>query len=73
MAPLDDGRLCTFVFRRAEPRDLDQPGAFVVPPDGVPADPGAFEDAMRLCVSSRIASEDEARSYGDWLSKKGGR
>ena len=73
VAPLDDGRLCTFVFRRAEPRDLDQPGAFVVPADGVPADPRAFGESMRLCVSSRVSSDDEVRSYDNWLGKKGGR
>jgi hypothetical protein len=73
VAPLAGGGLLTCVLRAAEPRDLDTPGVFVIPPTGVPADPGSFAQSMRLCVSARMSDPDEARSYRAWRRSKAGR
>lgn len=73
VGPLATGGLLTCVLRRAEPRDLEAEGAFVIPPTGFPQEPGAFRDSMRVCVSARMSSDDEARSYRTWRRSKGGR
>jgi hypothetical protein len=73
VAPLAGGELLTCVLRAAEPRDLTAAGAFVIPPAGLPQDPGAFHDSMRLCVSARVSDDDEARSYRAWRRGTGGR
>jgi uncharacterized DUF497 family protein len=72
VAPLESGELLTCVFRAARPRDLDSEGAFVVSSTGRQQPPGKFDASMRLCVSARVADEDEARSYRRWRGGKGG-
>jgi len=73
MAPLDTGELLTCVLRVVSPRDLRAEGAFVVSSEGLPEAPGRFDPSMRLCVSARVAMEDEVRSYRRWRASKGGR
>jgi hypothetical protein len=73
VAPLDSGELLTCVLRIASPRDLSAEGAFVVSSKGLPEPPGRFDPSMRLCVSARVAMEDEVRSYRRWRASKGGR
>ena len=73
MAPLDTGELLTCVLRAALPRDLSAEGTFVVSSDGLLEAPGRFDPSMRLCVSARVAMEDEVRSYRRWRVSKGGR
>ena len=73
VAPSADGQLITCVLRAAEPRDLEADGAFVIPPMGLPEQPGKFRDSMRLCVSARVSDHDEVRSYRAWQRSKGGR
>jgi hypothetical protein len=72
VAPLAGGEFLTCVLREATPRDLTSEGAFVLPANGVPEDPGEFRQSMRLCVSARIAAPDEVRSYRAWQRSKGG-
>jgi hypothetical protein len=72
VAPVEEGELLTCVLRAAAPRDLEAEGAFVIPQGGVPEEPGAFRETMKLCVSARVADDDEARSYREWRTKKGG-
>jgi hypothetical protein len=72
VAPLVGGALVTCVVREATPRDLTAEGAFVIPPAGVPEEPGTFRHTMRLCVSARRAAPDEVRSYRTWRRSKGG-
>jgi hypothetical protein len=71
MAPVDTGELLTCVLRLAFPRDLGAEGAFVISSDGLPEAPGSFDTSMRLCVSARVAMEDEVRSYRRWRASKG--
>jgi hypothetical protein len=71
MAPVDTGELLTCVLRLAFPRDLSPEGAFVVSSEGLPEAPGRFDTSMRLCVSARVAMEDEVRSYRRWRTSKG--
>jgi hypothetical protein len=73
MAPLDTGELLTCVLRVASPRDLSAEGAFVISSEGLPEGPGRFDSSMRLCVSARVAMEDEVRSYRRWRASKGER
>ena len=73
VAPLDNGELLTCVFRAALPRDLKAEGAFVASAEGLLEPPGAFESSMRLCISARMADDDERRSYRRWRGTKGGR
>jgi hypothetical protein len=73
MGPLGGGELLTCILRRAEPRDLEGGGAFVIPSTGFPEDPGTFADWMRLCVSARMSHDDEARAYRLWRRSKRGR
>jgi hypothetical protein len=73
VAPLEDGELLTCVFRAAFPRDLEAEGAFIVSAEGLPEPPGEFDSSMRLCVSARLADDDEIRSYRRWRGSKGGR
>jgi hypothetical protein len=72
IAPLAGGECLTCVLREATPRDLTAEGAFVLPAPGVPEEPGAFKQSMRLCVSARLADADEIRSYRSWQRSKGG-
>jgi hypothetical protein len=73
VAPLGDGELVTCVFRAAVPRDLKAEGAYIVSAEGLPGPPGDFDSSMRLCVSARLADDDEIRSYRRWRGSKGGR
>ena len=73
MAPLDTGELLMCVLRAALPRDLSAERTFVVSSDGLLEAPGRFDPSMRLCVSARVAMEDEVRSYRRWRVSKGGR
>ena len=72
-APVDTGELLTCVLRQAFPRDLGAEGAFVISSDGLPEAPGRFDTSMRVCVSARVAMEDEVRSYRRWRASKGDR
>ena len=60
VAPLESGELLTCVL------------AFVVSSTGRQQPPGKFDASIRLCVSARVADEDEARSYRRWRGGKGG-
>jgi hypothetical protein len=71
IAPVDTGELLTCVLRVAFPRDLSAEGAFVIASEGLPEAPGPFDTSMRLCVSARVAMEDEERSYRRWRESKG--
>lgn len=71
VAPVDTGELLTCVLRLASPRDLSAEGAFVISSEGLPELPGRFDTSMRLCVSARVAMEDEMRSYRRWRTSKG--
>ena len=73
VAPLDGAELITCVLRAAEPRDLAADGAFVVPALGLPEEPGAFQESMRLCVTGWMSHDDEIKSYRAWRRTKGGR
>ena len=73
MAPLDTGELLTCVLRAALPRDLRAEDTFVVSSEGLLEAPGRLDPSMRLCVSARVAMEDEVRSYRRWRVSKGGR
>ncbi len=73
MAPMDTGELLTCVLRVASPRDLSTEGVFVISSEGLPEAPGWFDPSMRLCVSARVAMEDEVRSYRRWRASKGDR
>lgn len=44
---------------------------FLRPTGGVLEEPGAFKQAIRLCVSARLADADEVRSYRAWRLSKG--
>lgn len=72
VAPSAGGALMMCVFRAAQPRDLETPGAFVMPAAGRREGPGRLSGAMRLCVSARMADADEVRSYRAWRQRKGG-
>lgn len=73
VGPLGGGDLLTCVLRAARPRDLDGEGAFVIPPTGVPEEPAAFAESMRLCVSARMSDDDETQAYRLWRRGKRGR
>ena len=73
IAPLDTGEFLTCVLRVASPRDLSAEGAFVISSEGLSEAPGRFDPSMRLCVSARVAMEDEVRSYRRWRASKGDR
>lgn len=73
VGPLAGAELLTCILRRAAPRDLEAEGTFVIPPTGLPEEPGAFGDSMRVCVSARVSDADEARAYHAWRRSKGGR
>lgn len=73
VAPLAEGEMLTCVLRAAVPRDLEQEGAFVIPPAGIPTLLDAFRESMRLCVSARMSDDDEVRSYRAWKRSKGDR
>ncbi|MGE0826475.1 MAG: hypothetical protein AB7G75_36585 [Candidatus Binatia bacterium] len=72
IAPLEGGELLACLLRQALPRDVRVEGAFVIPATGVPEEPGVLKASMRLCVSVRLASADEVRSYRAWRRQKGG-
>ena len=72
VAPLEDGELLTCVFRAALGRDLNAAGAFVLRAAGSREPPGQVDSSMRLCVSARLADQDEIRSYRRWRQDKGG-
>jgi hypothetical protein len=72
VGPLAGGELLTCVLRAAKPRDLEGEGALVIPSSGIPEDPGAFAESMRLCVSARLSDDDEVRSYRLWRRSKRG-
>jgi hypothetical protein len=72
VAPLAHGEFLTCVLRAAEPRDLDEEGAFVVPRSGG-GEQLEFDASMRLCVSARVSAPDEVRSYRVWRRGKRGR
>src|SRR5213593_3816957 len=46
VGPLAEGELLTIVLRAAAPRDLEADRAFVLPPTGLPDDPGSFSESM---------------------------
>ena len=73
LAPLDTGELLTCVLRAALARDLMAEDTFVVSSEGLLEAPGRLDPSMRLCVSARVAMEDEVRSYRRWRASKGGR
>ena len=73
VAPFEDGELLTCVFRAALRRDLKAEGASIVSAEGLPEPPGELDSSMRLCVSARLADDDEIRSYRRWRGSKGGR
>jgi hypothetical protein len=73
IAPLESGELLTCVLRAALPRDLAAEGTFVVSGAGLPEPPGRFDSSMRLCISARVADQDETSSYRRWRGSKGGR
>jgi hypothetical protein len=72
IAPLEGGEVLACLLRQALPRDVRAEGAFVIPATGVSEEPGAVKASMRLCVSARLASADEVRSYRAWRRQKGG-
>ena len=72
IAPLGTGGFLTCVFRAAHPRDLEAEGAFVLSAPGQQEPLGRVDSSMRLCVSARVADEDERRSYHRWRGGKGG-
>ena len=72
VAPLEDGELLTCVFRAALVRDLSAAGAFVLTAEGSREPPGQVDSSTRLCVSARLADQDEVRSYRRWREDKGG-
>ena len=72
IAPLEGGELLACLLRQALPRDIRAAGALVIPATGVPEEPGVLKASMRLCVSARLASADEVRSYRAWRRQKGG-
>ncbi len=63
----------TCVLRAARLRDIDVEGAFVVPPPSEAKAGLEFSPSMRLCVSARMAVEDEVRGYRAWRQSKGAR
>jgi hypothetical protein len=70
VAPMADGEFLTCVLRAAEPRDLEEDGVFTQP-----ASKGSqhleLDASMRLCVSARVSTSDEVRSYRAWRRGKG--
>jgi hypothetical protein len=72
VAPLADGEFLTCVLRAAQPRDLNQEGVFVLPPESEADEHRKFDPSMRLCVSARVSASDEVRSYRAWRRGKGG-
>lgn len=72
IAPLEGGALLSCVLRQAVPRDVSTEGAFAIPATGVPEEPRVLKASMRLCVSARLASADEVRTYRAWRRQKGG-
>jgi hypothetical protein len=73
VAPLAHGEFLTCVLRAALPRDLDEEGAFALPPISNSGERLDFDLSMRLCVSARVSASDEVRSYRAWRRGKGGR
>jgi hypothetical protein len=73
VAPLAHGEFLTCVLRAALPRDLDEEGAFALPPISKAGERLDFDLSMRLCVSARVSAPDEVRSYRAWRRGKGGR
>ena len=72
MAPLEGGELLTCVFRAALARDLGTSGVFVISNGERESAPARIDSSMRLCVSARVADQDEIRSYRRWRERKGG-
>jgi hypothetical protein len=73
VGPLEGGQLLSCVFRAAREGDLEASGVFQLPPASAREEALRLSPAMRVCVSGRLSSADETRSYRAWQRSKGGR
>jgi len=60
----------TCVLRAAEPRDLDEEGAFVLPPRSGADQRLELDASMRLCVSARVSAPNEVLTVPSGATKE---